>query len=85
MKTFALITLTIILLAGCATGMDTIRGIADDPTAYKIEADNIQKEISETMPAIPYAASVAIGYGLAFLRRWYKEIKKEQAGKTTRP
>ena len=67
------------LFIGCATLGETVRGITADPAGYVSEAADAANKVKDTVPELPYAVCVGIGYAAAFIRRWYKNIKKEQA------
>jgi len=69
------------LFIGCATLGETIKGITADPAGYASEATNTANNAKDTVPELPYAVCVGIGYAAAFLRRWYKNFKIDQAKK----
>jgi len=72
------------LFIGCATLGETVRGITADPAGYVSEAADAANKVKDTVPELPYAVCVGIGYAAAFIRRWYKNFKIQQAKNTVR-
>ena len=69
--------LVIFLLAGCGTLLD----IAQNPSGFIEEArPNVTAAgvLAGNAPDTPLSEGIAlaVGYGLALLRRWYKDKKK---------
>jgi len=81
MRSIIFLSVVFILLVGCATLGETIKGITADPAGYASEATNTANNAKDTVPELPYAVCVGIGYAAAFLRRWYKNFKIDQAKK----
>ena len=81
MRNLLLLVFVCMVLLGCATLKDTLTGITQDPGTFRSEAETIAENTKDTLPSIPQITAVAIGYALAFARRWYKEIKKDQSKK----
>jgi len=83
MRTIIFIALAFVLLAGCASLKETIKGIAGDSASYISEATESASDVKDAVPELPAILCIGIGYAAAFIRRWYKNIKKEQALKPT--
>lgn len=79
MRLFALLVLVSVLIMGCASLKETIKGIAENPTSYIAEAVQSTSDVKDAVPELPAVVCIGIGYAAAFIRRWYKDIKKEQA------
>jgi len=79
MKMLFVLGVIILFLMGCASLKDTVQEIAENPSAYFSEAKETAENASRTFPEIPYVFCIGFGYGASFLRRWYKNIKIQQA------
>lgn len=79
MRMIIFLALLAVLLIGCATLGETVRGITSDPTGYVSEAGEAARDVQKTVPELPYMFCVGIGYAAAFFRRWYKNFKIKQA------
>ena len=74
-----LVCLIMLIAVGCATFKATVDEIRSDPEAFKAEARAVSEPIGVAFPTLPFVACAGIGYGLSFLRRLYKNYKKQQA------
>ena len=79
MKIALLMVFCFLLLVGCAAFRATIDEIKQDPDSFKQESGVISATANAIYPGLPPIAYGAIGYGLAFLRRWYKNRRIKQA------
>ena len=67
------------MLTGCASLSETLKGIGADPASFNQEVADTTSKAKAAVPELPDVILLGIGYAAAFLRRWYKDIKKEQA------
>ena len=75
MRAIIFLSLVFVLLVGCATLGETVKGIASDPAGYISEATQAADDVGKAVPELPYIFCIGIGYAAAFIRRWYKNIK----------
>jgi len=81
MRMIILLSIVFILLVGCASLGETVKGIAQDPQNYVSEATTSANNVKETIPELPYTICIGIGYAAAFFRRLYKNYKIDKAKK----
>jgi len=74
-----IICISLLVMVGCAATKATIADIKADPEGFKNEAQDITTGIGTAFPLLPTAAGVGIGYGIAFLRRLYVNLRKKKA------
>jgi hypothetical protein len=69
----------VFIFVGCAAFKATVDGVKENPEAFKTEAKFISTTAETALPGLPELAYLGIGYGMAFLRRWYKNLKRKEA------
>lgn len=69
----------VFVFAGCAAFKATLDDVRANPEAFKVEAAPISAAARSAFPGLPEAAYMAIGYGMNFLRSWYKNLKRKEA------
>lgn len=84
MRTFIFLVLVFVLLAGCASLTETLKGIASDPIAFHNEAAESAADVKDAVPELPFMFAIGIGYAASFLRRLYKNRKIQKAKDTGR-
>ena len=77
------ICLLMLLVIGCAAFRTTVDDIKADPSAFKEEASLISTGAATAFPTAPALALLAAGYGIAFVRRWYVNLRKKEAKLST--
>ena len=78
-KAIILMALLSVMLVGCATLSETLQDIAAGPATFNQEVADATSKAKAAVPELPDIMLLGIGYAAAFLRRWYKNIKQEQA------
>ena len=69
----------VLLLCGCAGLQRTYDEVRSDPTEFYSDAQAVAATAKQTFPELPPLAALAIGYGLCFIRNWYKGTQRDLA------
>ena len=75
MKIVFALAMIALLLVGCASLKETLKGIATDTASYTAESTQAADDVKKAVPELPYVFCIGIGYAAAFIRRWYKNLK----------
>ena len=61
MNKLLFLVLVIVLLAGCASLSETLKGIAQDPLSFHGEAAESASNVKDAVPELPLMIAVGIG------------------------
>lgn len=68
--------------SGCASLLGTLEEVSQDVPAYMEDSSHINVAVGDILPEGigVNGTSVAVGYGIAFLQRWYEKYKAKKGG-----